>query len=104
MSACRVPPLPGRWPSAKRIFKLERASSPRRGAAAGTVHSGRKNPRFKIDTPGMIYDPQGNPLFGCTVRDISATGAGLALNEDAPLPQSFVLAFTRDGAVRRLCE
>jgi len=67
------------------------------------VYSGRKNPRFKIDTPGMIYDPKGIPLFACTVRDISATGAGLALSEDAPLPESFFLAFTRDGAVRRLC-
>ena len=70
----------------------------------GPVFSGRKNPRFKIDAPGMIYDPTGTPLFACTVRDISATGAGLALSEDAPLPKSFVLTFTRDGAVRRVCE
>src|SRR2546430_13743788 len=39
------------------------------------VQSGRKRPRFKIDTPGMIYDPQGTPVLECIVRDISATGA-----------------------------
>ena len=65
--------------------------------------SGRKSPRFKIDTPGMIYNLEGAPLFACTVRDISASGAGLALSEDAPLPESFFLAFTRNGALRRLC-
>jgi len=68
------------------------------------MYSGRKSPRFKIDAAGMVYDPAGRPLFACTVRDISATGAGLALSEDAPLPRSFFLALTRDGAVRRLCE
>jgi len=68
------------------------------------MYSGRKSPRFKLDTPGMIYDPQGNPVLKCTVRDISATGAGLKLSEDVPLPKSFFLAFTRDGMVRRCCE
>ena len=68
------------------------------------MQSGRKSTRFKIDTPGMIYDPQGTPVLECIVRDISATGAGLKLSEDVPLPESFFLAFTRDGMVRRRCE
>ena len=67
------------------------------------MYSGRKSPRFKIDTPGMIYDPQGNAVLACTVRDISASGAGLKLSEDLPLPESFFLAFTRNGMVRRRC-
>jgi hypothetical protein len=52
----------------------------------------------------MIYDADGNSVMPCTVRDISATGAGLKLGEDVPLPQSFFLSLTRDGNVRRLCE
>ena len=64
----------------------------------------RKSPRQKVSTPAMIYDVDGNCVMPCTVRDISATGAGLKLSQDMPLPQSFFLALTRDGNVRRLCE
>jgi hypothetical protein len=52
----------------------------------------------------MIYDVNGNSVMACTVRDISKTGAGLKLDQDVPLPQSFLLALTRDGNVRRVCE
>lgn len=52
----------------------------------------------------MIYDVDGNSVVACNVRDISKTGAGLKLDQDVPLPQSFLLALTRDGNVRRLCE
>jgi hypothetical protein len=52
----------------------------------------------------MIYDTNGNSVMACTVRDISKSGAGLKLDQDAPLPQFFLLALTRDGNVRRSCE
>ena len=68
------------------------------------MYSGRKSPRFQIAAPAMIYDVNGNSVMACTVRDISKTGAGLKLDQDIPLPQSFLLALTRDGNVRRLCE
>jgi hypothetical protein len=68
------------------------------------MQSGRKSPRFKIDSPAMIYDAKGNPIVGCTVRDVSATGAGLKLDKDLPLPKTFFLSLTRDASVRRRCE
>lgn len=68
------------------------------------MYSGRKSPRHNVATPAMIYDADGNALIACTLRDISATGAGLKLSQDVPLPKSFLLALTRDGNVRRLCE
>ena len=52
----------------------------------------------------MIYDAGGNPVMTCTVRDISATGAGLKLDADLPLPDPFFLSLTRDGNVRRRCK
>jgi hypothetical protein len=64
----------------------------------------RKSPRQKVSALAMIYDAHGDSVMSCTVRDISATGAGLKLSKDVPLPQSFFLALTRDGNVRRLCE
>jgi len=54
--------------------------------------------------PGTIYDAHGNVLMACTLLDISATGAKLKLSQDLPLPDSFFLALTPDGYVRRLCK
>jgi hypothetical protein len=68
------------------------------------MYSGRKSPRFRISAPAMIYDIKGNSVMACTVRDISRTGAGLKLDQDVPLPSSFLLSLTRDGNVRRSCE
>ena len=67
------------------------------------MSSGRKSPRVKVSTPAMIYDAGGTAVMTCTVRDISATGVGLKLDIDMPLPDPFLLALTRDGHVRRLC-
>ena len=67
------------------------------------IYSGRKSERHIVSAPAMLYHIDGNSFMACTVRDISATGAGLTLSEDVPLPKSFFLALTRDGNVRRLC-
>ena len=68
------------------------------------VYSGRKSPRHIVSTAGMIYDADGRSIMTCVVRDISATGARLALSKDEPLPAVFSLALTRDTNVHRLCE
>ena len=68
------------------------------------MYSGRKSPRQVVSAPAMIYDTRGNSVMECIVRDISATGVGLKLSQDLPLPQSFFLALTREGNVRRSCE
>jgi hypothetical protein len=68
------------------------------------MFSGRKSERHIVSAPAMLYHIDGNSFMECVVRDISATGAGLTLSQDAPLPKSFFLALTRDGNVRRLCE
>jgi hypothetical protein len=68
------------------------------------MHSGRKSPRRNIFQIGKVYDTDGNPVVECFVRDVSATGARLELREDVSLPESFVLALTKDGNVRRACQ
>jgi hypothetical protein len=68
------------------------------------MYSGRKSPRRNVFQIGKVYNLDGTPLVECILRDISATGAKLELREDVPLPDSFVLALTCDGSVRRPCE
>jgi hypothetical protein len=41
--------------------------------------------------------------FGCTVADISETGARIEVNDSAKVPDSFVLMLSSNGAARRFC-
>ncbi|MEA2934471.1 MAG: hypothetical protein QOD74_1117 [Variibacter sp.] len=68
------------------------------------MDSGRKSRRRDISTHGMIYDASGKAIMPCSLRNVSETGAKLELNQDVPLPGSFLLALTRGGNVRRLCQ
>jgi hypothetical protein len=52
----------------------------------------------------MIYDGDGKAFMPCLLRNVSATGAKLELDEDVLLPGSFLLALTPAGNVRRLCQ
>ena len=65
------------------------------------MDSGRKSRRRDISTQGMIYDANGKAVMPCSLRNVSETGAKLELNQDAPLPRSFLLALTPGGKVRR---
>ena len=68
------------------------------------MDSGRKSRRRDISTQGMIYDDKGQAVMPCSLRNVSETGAKLELNQDVPLPRSFLLALTPGGNVRRLCQ
>jgi PilZ domain len=63
----------------------------------------RKAVRRSARTPGLIFVGPGKPLIKCEVRDVSATGVQIALETEAPLPELFELAMSRDGKVRRTC-
>jgi hypothetical protein len=45
-----------------------------------------------------------SPAKGCTVADVSETGARLELAAPDELPKEFWLLLSRDGKVRRRCE
>lgn len=63
----------------------------------------RRDPRAVLNEAGTIYHKDGNFLLPCTVRDVSTTGARLALFKEAALPQYFLLSMMPDGSGRRLC-
>jgi c-di-GMP-binding flagellar brake protein YcgR len=63
----------------------------------------RRAKRHSVQYTGMIYSTNGKPIVRCQLRDISATGAQLALEREIDLPPKFVLALSRDGQVRRQC-
>jgi hypothetical protein len=64
----------------------------------------RKAPRRMVRTAGMIYGRGGEPIITCEMRDVSATGARLALPREIDLPQHFVLVLSHAGQVRRQCQ
>jgi PilZ domain len=39
----------------------------------------------------------------CALRDISVTGANIAVEDPTTVPNEFVLLFTKNGSVRRDC-
>jgi hypothetical protein len=63
----------------------------------------RKDSRRVFSARAMVYSTDGKPIVGCALRDISVSGAQLALDRKAALPQKFVLVLSRDGKVRRNC-
>jgi hypothetical protein len=68
------------------------------------MYSGRRAERRIVCQPAAIFDHDGHRIVECTVRDVSATGARLGLRQDVALPQSFLLALTQTGGVRRSCD
>jgi hypothetical protein len=64
----------------------------------------RRFPRKKIDAVGFLYSADGWPLGECKIKDISTGGARLTHALPGELPAEFLLAFSRDGRVRRRCE
>jgi hypothetical protein len=63
----------------------------------------RKDKRQTVEISGMAYDTRGNPIATCTVRNVSNSGAQVELMKESELPATFLLALSRDGAVRRRC-
>jgi hypothetical protein len=69
----------------------------------------RKSLRKSFSHPANLLHPDGKPICGCTLRDISETGARLRIREggeksDTLLPPKFILAISKSGNVFRRCE
>ena len=64
----------------------------------------RRAKRQSVAIAGKTYDLTGKPIADCTVRNVSASGAQIEFSRDAAdFPAAFVLALSRDAAVRRRC-
>ena len=63
----------------------------------------RQRFRVSVTYPAMIYAGNNMALHPCTVLDISQRGGRIKLDDDGPLPDDFILLFTKTGNVRRNC-
>jgi hypothetical protein len=63
----------------------------------------RQTKRTPIVHDGMIYGMDGTPIVACELRNVSATGAQIALAKEMEVPRSFLLALSHNGEVRRKC-
>ena len=63
----------------------------------------RATKRRPVEIGGMIYDRQGKQLAQCTLRNVSIGGAQLELQQEADIPEIFLLTLSQDGHVRRHC-
>jgi hypothetical protein len=69
----------------------------------------RRSFRKSFSHPVNLLHPDGKPICGCTMRDISETGARLRIGPHAEpdgslLPPKFILAISKSGNVFRRCE
>ncbi|HML12921.1 MAG TPA: PilZ domain-containing protein [Xanthobacteraceae bacterium] len=64
----------------------------------------RKSRRKPICADGFLYALEGRQIGECHVKDISEGGAMLVRSSADELPSRFVLAFSRNGRVRRHCQ
>jgi len=64
----------------------------------------RNAPRRPLNANGFLYWPDGRAIGPCQVEDVSQGGAKLIHRMDAELPSQFILALSRDGRVRRICQ
>ena len=58
----------------------------------------RKHPRTEIDEPA--YVSSGGSVMSCTVRNISAEGAAIDVENPAFIPSSFRLVMANNSSVR----
>jgi len=58
----------------------------------------RKHPRSEIDEPA--YVSSGGSVMSCTIRNISAEGAAIDVENPASVPARFRLVLAKDSSVR----
>jgi len=63
----------------------------------------RKKRRRQFDYDAKILKGKDVPILGCSISDISDSGARLNLEADVELPDTFVLLLTPNGGARRHC-
>ena len=64
----------------------------------------RGAPRKNIRWGGTILDTDGATVAQCTMVNVSASGAKLAVKQPSALPNTFNLLLSKKGEVRRQCE
>jgi PilZ domain len=74
-------------------------------SGGGTRNNGdlRKKPRRHFHYGARILAAKDAPPIACTIADISECGARLALEQDATLPDNFILLLSEIGGARRQC-
>lgn len=63
----------------------------------------RRKPRRQFHYEAKIVTGESDPLIGCTIADVSHSGARLVLDNDDNLPDKFTLLLSRNGRARRRC-
>ena len=64
----------------------------------------RKSKRRPIGTRAWVDFGPDARMHQCFIKDMSDTGARLALALSVPVPHEFVLQFSPDGSVGRRCQ
>jgi hypothetical protein len=67
----------------------------------------RRTLRKPFSQPASLFYPNGKPICGCVMRDISDTGARLRLGHPSgvdEIPGEFILAISKSGNVFRRCK
>jgi hypothetical protein len=64
----------------------------------------RKDARKPTKARAYLYSADGWPLGECEMKDVSSSGARLAHEISDELPETFMLALSRNGQVRRRCK
>jgi hypothetical protein len=67
------------------------------------MHDKRKSIRRSFEGPAWIVTGEGGEPIVCTFKDMSKTGARLAVPPQAAIPESFILYLANNGAVARKC-
>jgi len=73
-------------------------------AAKRSAGEKRRMRRHPLRYTAWVAVGDETPAKGCTVADVSETGARLELESPGDLPKEFWLLLSRDGKVRRRCE
>lgn len=68
-----------------------------------TSQDNRKAKRRPLRHTAMIYSDSGQRLATCELRNVSATGAQLEMQQEINLPPRFILSLSIRGVVRRRC-
>lgn len=63
----------------------------------------RRESRKDVGRRAWLDIGRGRPLLACTLIDISQSGAKLAIDDAAHVPQTFRLLLTRDGPANFSC-
>ena len=87
------------------VFKAASCRTLVRGSSGMALLSTRKrDTRKSLHQPGWITLEGGFAARQCVVKDLSATGAKVTIDDPNSLPAKLRLAFSRDARTGRSCE